>query len=116
MTQEFRRTRRRRAHDTIPVTDAMTGEVVGHIGNLSEAGMLLIANRPLVNDALYQFRFRLDADGSQPAWVELGMHLLWSDHASAPGQHWAGFRFIGLSDRQLRQLRTWVNRPGGHYA
>ena len=116
MTQEFRRARRRKAHESLPVTDAMTGQVIGHIGNLSESGMLLIANQQLVNDALYQFRFTLDLDDGQPAAVEIGVHLLWSDQASAPGQHWIGFRFIGLSDRQVRQLRAWVNRPGGRYA
>ena len=44
------------------------------------------------------------------------MHLLWSDEASAPGQHWTGFRFIGQSDRQVRQLRAWVDTPGSQYA
>ena len=41
------------------VTDTMTERVVGRIGNLSETGMLLIASAPLVEDALYQFRFLL---------------------------------------------------------
>lgn len=116
MTQEFRRARRRKASEQIPVTDAMTGQALGHIGNLSESGMLLLANQPLVNDALYQFRFSLDTVEGRPAAIEIGVHLLWSDQASAPGQHWTGFRFIGLSDRQVRQLRAWVNLPGSQYA
>lgn len=116
MIQEFRRARRRKAQAQIPVTDAMTGQVVGRVGNLSESGMLLLASQPLVNDGLYQFRFALAAADGQPAPVEIGAHLLWSDQASAPGQHWAGFRFIGLGDRQLRQLRAWVDTPGSQYA
>ena len=44
---------------TITVIDTMTDTVVGRIGNLSETGMLLIANAPLVEDALYQLRFLL---------------------------------------------------------
>ena len=116
MMQEFRRARRRKAHEKIPVTDAMTGQPVGHIGNLSESGMLLMASQPLVNDALYQFRFPLAAADGQPVQVEIGAHLLWSDEASAPGQHWIGFRFIGLSDRNVRQLRAWVDTPGSQYA
>ena len=116
MTQEFRRARRRKAHEPIQVTDAMTGQVIGHIGNLSESGMLLLANQPLANDALYQFRFPLPAADGRPASLEIGAHLLWSDEASAPGQHWTGFRFIGQSDRQVRQLRAWVETPGSQYA
>src|SRR3546814_6332907 len=44
MINEFRRARRRKAADTILVTDTMTERVIGHVGNLSESGMLLIAN------------------------------------------------------------------------
>lgn len=116
MMQEFRRAKRRKASGPIQVTDAMTGLVVGHIGNLSESGMLLMASQPLANDALYQFRFTLDRGDGQPAAIEIGAHLLWSDQASAPGQHWIGFRFIGLSDRLVRQLRAWVDTPGSQYA
>ena len=113
MIQEFRRARRRKAADMIQVVDAMTGQAVGRIGNLSESGMLLIANASLENDALYQLRFALP--GKVDDELELGAHLLWSDRASAPGQAWAGFRFVALSDAQARQLRAWVESPGGQY-
>ncbi|NLG59394.1 MAG: PilZ domain-containing protein [Gammaproteobacteria bacterium] len=116
MSQEFRRTRRRKVHEPIPVTDAMTGQVIGKIGNLSESGMLLLASQPLANDALYQFRFPLEPGEGAGEPLEIGAHLLWSDDASAPGQHWIGFRFIGQSDAQLRRLRAWVNAPGSQYA
>lgn len=115
MMQEFRRARRRKASDAIMVTDAMTGEVIGRIGNLSETGMLMMSNAELVNDALYQLRFTLAGDEGRGRILELGAHLLWSDHASAPGQAWTGFRFIGLSEEQARQLRNWVDAPGSHY-
>lgn len=116
MTQEFRRARRRKASGQIPVTDAMTDQVVGHLGNLSESGMLLLANQALANDALYQLRFPLDCGDGGPAPIEIGAHLLWSDPASAPGQQWIGFRFIGLSHRHVRLLRAWVETPGSQYA
>lgn len=116
MTREFRRARRRKAPDTIMVADAMTGEVVGRIGNLSETGMLMMSSTELVEDALYQLRFTLTGDTGRGQTLELGAHLLWSDQASAPGQAWAGFRFIGLSGEQARRLRDWVDAPGSHYA
>ncbi|MGY0561001.1 PilZ domain-containing protein [Luteimonas sp. A277] len=116
MMQDYRRTKRRKAHHPIPVSDAMTGQVVGNIGNLSESGMLLMASGPLVNDALYQFSFSLPGSDGQTTELELGAHLLWSDQASAPGQHWVGFRFIGLGEQQLVRLRGWVSTPGSQYA
>jgi c-di-GMP-binding flagellar brake protein YcgR len=93
------------------VVDVMTEETIGHLGNLSVGGMLLIASVPLVEDALYQLRFSLpDSDGQS---VEIGAHVLWRDDASAPGQSWAGLRFLGLAPQATRSLREWVGRGGG---
>ena len=115
MINEFRRSRRRKVSDTTLVTDAMTDSVVGHIGNLSETGMLLIANTPLLIDALYQFRFHLPVGHGRESEYEVGAHLLWQDNASAPGQAWSGFRFIAVPPEQAESLREWIDTPGGRF-
>ena len=115
MINEFRRARRRKAADTILVVDAMTERAVGRIGNLSETGMLLTAGAPLVDDALYQFRFGLPQEGGGESAIEIGVHLVWMDQASAPGQVWAGFRFIGMSEHVAAMLRAWIDAPGSRY-
>ena len=109
MINEFRRARRRKAADTILVTDAMTERVVGHVGNLSESGMLLIANESLVDDALYQLRFHLRDDRGQDTPIDVGAHLLWSAPANTPGQAFAGLRFLTIDREPLERLRQWVN-------
>lgn len=116
MIHEFRRAKRRKAPDNILVTDTMTERVIGRIGNLSRTGMLLIASEPLTDDALYQVRFSLPGagDGDELA-IDLGAHLLWLDTASAPGQSWAGFRFIAVPDAQAQRMHAWIEAPGSHY-
>src|SRR5690606_12717622 len=74
MINEFRRAKRRKAADTILVMDGMTERVVGRIGNLSETGMLLLANEALVDDALYQLRFTLPTPEGADVSVEVGAH------------------------------------------
>jgi len=111
--KEHRRSPRRKVAETVLVSDVMTEEIVGRIGNLSGGGMLLIASVPLTEDALYQFRFRLP--GFEGPDIEVGAHLLWLDRASSPGQSWAGFRFISLPDTHRENLRVWVDAPGAHY-
>ncbi|MDR7099765.1 MULTISPECIES: PilZ domain-containing protein [Lysobacteraceae] len=113
--KEFRRSRRRQVGEATQVTDSMTELVIGHIGNVSETGMLVMSNAPLVSDALYQLRFALPDGGGRTAF-EVGAHLLWHDQASAPGQAWVGFRFITMSDQQMQQLRRWIDAPGSQYA
>ncbi|MFL6593393.1 MAG: PilZ domain-containing protein [Luteimonas sp.] len=115
MIDEFRRAKRRKVADTILVTDAMTDSVVGRLGNISETGMLVMASAPLVEDALYQLRFRLTDIRLGESTLELGAHLLWLDRASAPGQAWTGFRFIAIAADQAEQLRQWIESPGGQY-
>lgn len=112
-SKEHRRTPRRRVPETVHVSNVMTEEIVGRLGNLSIGGLLLIASAPLVEDALYQFRFRLP--GGEGLDIEAGAHLLWMDRASSPGQSWAGFRFISIPDDQRAQLRNWIDTPGAEY-
>lgn len=115
MMDEFRRVRRRKVPETVQVVDTMTDNVVGHLGNLSETGMLLIASAPLVDDGLYQFRFNLYQTPDRALPIEVGAHLLWQDGASAPGQNWTGFRFITMLESQMLQLRQWLDAPDAVY-
>lgn len=111
--KEYRRSPRRKIAETVLVSDSMTDEVVGRIGNISEGGLLLVANASLSEDALYQFRFRLP--GAEDLDLELGAHLLWLDRGTALGQSWAGFRFIAISDDQRERLIAWIESPGAEY-
>lgn len=112
---EARRSRRRRVDDRVDVIDQMTERSVGQLGNISESGMLLLANAPLSEDALYQLRFVLsDRAGNRHAF-EIGAHLLWQNDAAAPGQSWTGFRFLSMDDGQIDLLRDWIDAPGATY-
>lgn len=111
---EYRRAKRRQAEDVIEVVDLMTEKTIGRIGNVSESGMLTIGGEKLYDDALYQLRFNLPAPGRSVP-ITVGAHHLWSDDANRPGQVWSGFRFIDVSQEDLRLLRQWIEQPGGQY-
>ena len=115
MIDEFRRAKRRKVADTVIVVDTMVDAVVGRLGNLSETGMLLMANTAMQEDALYQFRFNLNDPQGREAPIEVGAHLLWQDAAHASGQRWSGFRFITVPDDHMKQLREWIDGPGGQF-
>jgi len=108
MTEDTRRAPRRQVADLVLVQDAITEASIGRLGNVSETGMLLMASVPLVDDALYQLSFTLLDERGQPHRIDVGAHLLWNEAANAPGQSWAGFRFIALPTEQRQQLRAWV--------
>ena len=113
MGRESRRATRRAMSGTVLVTDTMTEDVIGRIGNLSASGVLLIASKPLTDDALYQFRFPLPDAGGRDAECEFGAHQLWQEEAGMPGLYWVGLRFIAIPDDQAERLQRWINSPGG---
>ena len=115
MSSEYRRAKRRKVEHGIEVLDTMTEQVVGHLSDLSETGMLLILHHPLVSDALFQMRFRLPVPQGRDRTIEVGSHELWSDQASAPGQVWCGLRFIDISAEDLAFVRSWVTAPGSQH-
>ena len=107
---EHRRAPRIRAGDTIQVTNAITGEVAGRIGNLSIDGMMLVSERPAREDALYQYSFTLPDEHGRPRTLEIGMHEQWIEAANVPGQHWIGLRFIDIGSDDQAVLNTWLAR------
>lgn len=108
MAIENRRKPRHVVPGMVDVTDTMTGDVVGYVGNVSMGGMLLIANRSLPLDALFQLRFALPDEAGEAAPLETGAHVLWQDDSGAPGQKWVGLRFIGMPLEAARRLRDWT--------
>jgi hypothetical protein len=107
---EHRRARRRGALSAIQVINSITAEPIGQIGNLSVDGMLLIANREMPDNALFQFEFELPVDGGVPRRFEIGVHEQWSEPASVPGQYWAGFRIIDIAPEDRTALIAWVDK------
>ena len=105
---DTRRAPRRQVSDLVPVTDQMRDCVVGRLGNVSETGMLMLASAALRDDALYQLRFPLPLADGRSEVIDVGVHLLWSEPAHAPGQSWAGFRFLTLARDAREQLRHWI--------
>lgn len=109
MIEDTRRAPRRAVPEHIPVSDRMREIVVGRLGNVSETGMLILTDAPLVDDALYQLSFPVPDRNGRDTAIDVGVHLLWHEQAHAPGQYWAGFRFLTLSSPHRELLRHWIS-------
>jgi hypothetical protein len=109
-----RRAQRKRAAFTAIVTDVITGKPLGHLGNLSISGLLLISSNPPRSEGLYQVSLPLPESG-QPVSVappiELGIQEQWQDLAASPGQVWAGYRIVAISDADAARLDNWLTHP-----
>lgn len=106
---EHRRSPRKPPGVIIQVTNVLTGDVVGRLGNISAEGMMLVASRPVVEDALYQLQFNLPDEHGRLHPIEVGVHEQWSELANVPGQSWVGFRIIDIAPADGTVLRDWLN-------
>ncbi len=106
-----RRAERKRTPANALVTDMISGKPIGHLGNLSRTGMLLITDKAPRSEALYQVSVALPATGralvqSQP--IEAGIQEQWHEHAASSGQIWAGYRIIAITDIDAARLDGWL--------
>ncbi|MEO7934786.1 MAG: PilZ domain-containing protein [Dokdonella sp.] len=109
---EYRRSPRKDAFVTIPVINKMTGEVMGRIGNLSADGMLMVCDEDVADGALFQLGFELVNGDGRPQAIEVGAQEMWAETANVPGQYWAGFHFIDVSDHDLDTIESWLGNLG----
>lgn len=106
---EQRRSKRKHIEAFIQVVNAMTGEVIGRIGNLSVDGLMIMSSTQLAEDGLYQFSFHLPEAQGRGHALEVGVHEQWHEPANAPGQFWAGFRIIDIAPKDFESLRSYVH-------
>lgn len=109
MNDERRSAPRKPATAPMEVTDTISGEAIGRIGNLSRTGMMLICHRPLRDNALYQLRFRLPGPHGTGTDVETGVHTMWTEQAATNGYQWSGLRIISISGAAAALLDKWLN-------
>ena len=109
---EHRRSPRKAAFMTIPVTNTMTGEVMGRIGNLSNDGMLMVCDESVADGALFQLGFELTNSQGASQSIEVGAQEMWAEAANVPNQFWAGFHFIDIADSDLDVIESWLGELG----
>jgi PilZ domain len=106
---EHRRSPRKPPSVSIQVTNTLTGDVIGRLGNISAEGMMLIANRQIVEDALYQLQFHLPDEHGRLHPIEVGVHEQWTEEARVQGQYWVGFRIIDIAPGDATVMREWLS-------
>jgi len=110
-TSNQRRAQRKRAPVNAMVTDVITNLPIGHLGNLSSTGMMLISAQAPRSEALYQVSLTLPGSGrmlaqSQP--IEIGIQEQWHEPAASSGQIWAGYRIVAITDADAARIESWL--------
>ncbi|MDJ0656642.1 MAG: PilZ domain-containing protein [Xanthomonadales bacterium] len=105
---EQRRSDRKTLSSIVPVFDAMTGERIGHIGNVSAGGVMVICQIEVGEGNLYQLNFVLPEAEDPAQEFNVGAHCLWCSEAQSTGTFWAGFEIIDATEEEAEALEDIV--------
>ena len=106
--RDQRRSDRKSPEGIVPVMNGITDERIGHIGNISCEGLMLIARIEPEPGSLFQFSFTLPDPQGNPAQFDVGAVCLWCTKASTPNTFWAGFEIMDIADADAQLLRETV--------
>jgi len=82
----------------ITVTDLNNGQVIGNLGNISLGGFMLISNRSLPLNRLYQLYIPLPQPDGSTRTVNIGADSLWVQQLPDKATFWTGFQIIDISE------------------
>lgn len=105
-----RNAERKRASPAATATDVISGQAMGHVGNISSTGMLLIGAKTPRSEALYQVCVTLRAasqSGAPATTITAGIQEQWHDPA-ASGQIWSGYRIVAINEDDVALLHQWL--------
>ncbi len=105
-----RRSVRKRVGEAIMISNSMTGESLGRVGNLSVDGMMLITSHDVQDECLYQVQFQLRDREGLAHKLEVGIQCLWSEAARVERTYWVGCKIIDIGESEQRLLDDWVER------
>lgn len=103
-----RQAARHELQNPLPVRDAISGETVGELADLSEVGMLLLTTRTFADGMLLQLTFSLPGAGGASHPIEVGVQQQWLQAGS--NRNWVGLGIIDISTADAVVLREWLDR------
>lgn len=75
----------------LQVFNGFTDKPMGSLGNLSEQGLMLISQLPLLVNADFELRLKLPKAGGELQIIDLKAHCLWCHEDATPGYYDSGF-------------------------
>lgn len=99
--------------NAVSVVDQASGESIGMVANLSLEGLMLVNNKPLHADSIYQLRLSI-ADGVIPDHpggdISMGVDCLWNSPAEnvEASTYWSGCQIIDIADSDFEMIRQLI--------
>lgn len=107
--KEQRKLRRLHIICYLRVFDRESAELVGHIADISTAGMMLVSDRPLELDTDYRLVMELPLEGNKRTRVLLTARSIWSRRDANPDFYNVGFKLKRPSVRAVQRIKALID-------
>lgn len=105
-----RKLERRELNESIAVLDTINGGTFGELVNLTTEGMMVIIDREIETQAIFQLALLLPEPINGDDQIVVGADCLWCRRAENFYRYWAGFQIIDASDRALEQIDALIQQ------
>ncbi|MBX8494568.1 PilZ domain-containing protein [Pseudomonas cichorii] len=93
-----RRIERHQLQDYLQVSNRHTGRSMGWLGNVSEEGLMLISDLPLLVGAIFDLRMKMPVNAEGQKVVDVKATCLWCHEDETPGNYNSGFTLNTVPD------------------
>lgn len=83
----------------LKVFNRITDKPMGYIGNVSEDGLLLISQLPMLVGARFELRLKVPGLGGRPQCIDFSADCRWTCEDVTPGHFDSGFHLAGAARR-----------------
>lgn len=99
----------------LKVFNRHTDQPMGYLGNVSETGLMLISQLPLLVGPVFALQLKVPGDDGALQLIDLDAHCLWSHEDATPGNYDSGFKLVATPpeyDQLVHALRGYFSfRP-----
>lgn len=94
-----KRSNPRKICDTrIDILDSESNELIGTLVNISVSGFMMISEKSLPENYVFQFKLVFSPGCEESTSMELGAESLWIQEMEGSNQRWIGFHIIDISE------------------
>jgi len=112
---EQRRLKRWQLVNYLRVFDATSGELVGHLVDLTHEGIMLLGSETLPCEKEFHLRMQRLSDGNTTE-IHLRAYSLWSKQDVDPHLYKTGFQLVQLEREQQKFLQNLISELGKEFS
>lgn len=104
-----RRIERHQLSCFLQVFNRLTDKPIGFLGNVSEAGLMLISQLPMMVDVDFELRLKIPKADGDFQGVDITATCLWSHEDINPQHYDSGFSVLEASDEYRQLISALLN-------